>query len=169
MLVVQLAEEKDACDFATILNKSWKDTYSEYVPISHIDKEFNIEELIKNFPDTLSSSDELYMLKLNGKNIGVLKIGKPEDIYKQDMERYGEVLSFHILKDYCGKGYGKIALDFAQKRLKELGFKHICLWVKKQNIKAINFYLKNGFVKTEYSCDDTIDGAPSFVMEKYNI
>ncbi len=54
----------------------------------------------------------------------------------------------------------------ACKRLKELGYKICFLWVKKQNYKAIKFYENKGFVKTQYTCEETNDGAPSFVMEK---
>lgn len=169
MIKIEKAKECDAVDYATILNNSWKDTYSEYVSISHIDTEFNIKSLIDNFPTTLNSSAELYMIKLQNKNIGILQLGSPEDIYKPQMQDYGEILSFHIKKKYCGQGFGTIAIKFAEERLKQMGFKNICVWVKKQNKQAIKFYEKNNFVQTQYSCEETIDGAPSFVMEKNNI
>ena len=169
MLKIELANINDAFDYAHILNQSWKDTYKDYISIEHIDNEFNIDNLIRNFPKNLNINNELYMLKLDDKNIGILQLGSPEDKYKSNMLEYGEILSFHITKDHVGKGYGSVAIKFAEKRLKELGYKHICLWVKKQNEKAIKFYLKHGFDKTSYSCEQTIDGAPSLVMEKYNI
>lgn len=169
MLKIELANMHDAFDYAHILNQSWKDTYKGYISIEHIDSEFNIENLIQDFSKNLNTNNELYMIKLDSKNIGILQLGSPEDIYKSSMSGYGEILSFHIAKDYIGKGYGTLAIDFATKRLKELGYKHICIWVKKQNERAIKFYSKHGFEKTIYSCEQTIDGAPSFVMEKHNI
>ena len=169
MIIIELANIDDAVDYAHILNQSWKDTYKDYVSIEHIDNEFNINNLIQDFSKNLNINDELYMIKLDNKNIGILQLGPPEDKYKSNMLGYGEILSFHIVKDFIGKGYGTIVIEFAEKRLKELGYKHICLWVKKQNERAIKFYLKHGFKKTIYSCEETIDGAPSFVMEKRNV
>ena len=169
MIKIEKAEIQDAYDYAKILNQSWKDTYSEYVSIEHIDNEFNVEGLVKDFPSIISSKNELYMIKFETENIGIMQLGFPEDVYKSDMQGYGEILSLHIKKDYCGKGCGTLAVDFAIKRLKQLGFNHLCVWVKKQNLKAIGFYKSKGFVETNYSCEETIDGAPSFVMEKNNI
>ena len=126
MIRIEKAEIQDAYDYAKILNQSWKDTYSEYISIEHIDNEFNIEGLVKYFPNIINCENELYMIKRKGKNIGILKLGLPEDIYKSDMHGYGEILSLHIKKDCCGKGYGSIAIDFAINRLKQLGGK--LLW-----------------------------------------
>ncbi|MBE5736188.1 MAG: GNAT family N-acetyltransferase [Clostridiales bacterium] len=169
MIKIEKATINDAYDYAKILNQSWKDTYHEYISIDHINNEFNIENLVKAFPTIINSKNELCMIKYKGKNIGILQIGIPEDVYKSDMQDYGEILSLHIKKEYCGRGFGTLAIDFATNRLKQLGFKHLCVWVKKQNYKAINFYKSKGFVETNYSCEETIDGAPSFVMEKNNI
>ena len=169
MIKIERAQIQDAKDYATIVNQSWKDTYGKYISISHIDEEFNITNLVNNFSEFLKSSNELYMIKLDNKNIGIIEIGKPEDLYKNKLNDYGEIMSFHIKKEFCGKGYGSFAIRFAEKRLKQQGYKNLCVWVKKQNINAINFYKSKGFVETKYSCEETVDGAPSFVMEKYEI
>lgn len=167
MINFRKANVEDASTYAPILNQSWKDTYGEYISIEHIDDEFNIEKLIDNFEDYLKNTDfELYMIEYKGQVVGVLELGNPEDIYKEDMDGIGEWRTCHIKKEYQHLGIGTAAEKFACNRLKELGYETVCLWVKKQNEKAIRFHEKNGFKKTNYSCEETIDGAPSFVMEK---
>ena len=158
---------EDASTYAHILNQSWKDTYGKYISIEHIDNEFNIEKLIENFEKHISDiTFEVYMIEYNQQLVGILELGSPEDNYMENMEGIGEWRTCHIKKDYQHLKIGTEACEFVCRRLKELGYKICCLWVKRQNEKAIYFHEKNGFKKTEYSCEETVDGAPSFVMEK---
>ncbi len=167
MINIRRAENNDAKDYATILNQSWKDTYKGYVSYEHIDKEFNIDNLVKNFKEYIKdNSFELYMIEYDNEVVGILELGEPEDIYKSDMSGMGEIRTLHIKKDYHHKGIGKYANQFAIDRLKELGYKKCCCWIKKQNYNSIKFHEKMGFYKTKYDLEKTIDGAPSFVMEK---
>lgn len=166
MVRFRLATNEDAVEYANILNKSWKDTYSEYISVEHIDKEFNIEELIINFKDYINdNSFELYMIEYNDAIAGIVELGIYEDEYKSNMEGIGEIRSLHIRKEFQKIGIGRETINFALNRLKELKYKTCCVWVKKQNTNAIKFYEKNGFNNTQYSCEQTVDGAPSFVME----
>lgn len=169
MIKFRLASKEDASVYAHILNKSWKDTYGEYISIEHIDYEFNIEKLIDTFMDYINDdSFELYMIEYNNQIVGILELGAPdlEDIYKEDMSGFGEFRTLHIKSEYHNLGIGKVAEAFVCNRLLELGYLKSFLWVKKQNQKAILFHEKNGYVKTCYTCDNPADGAPSFVMEK---
>jgi len=50
---------------------------------------------------------------------------------------------------YQGKGYGKELLNFIKEQRK-----HIQLKVYKKNDEAVNFYLRNGFVKKEELLDE---------------
>lgn len=169
MINFRKANTSDATIYAHLLNQSWKDTYGEYISEEHIDNEFNVEKIINNFADYISNSDfELYMIEYNGQVVGILELGSPnpEDIYKENMEGFGEGRTLHIKKEFQGIGIGTIAENFFCQRLKKLGYKNCFIWVKKQNEKAIKFHEKNGFIKTNYTCENPSDGAPSFVMEK---
>ena len=167
MVNFKLAQKEDASIYAHILNQSWKDTYGEYISIEHIDEEFNIEKLIQHFEEYIKNKDtELYMIEYKNNIVGILELGTPEENYKDNMRGIGEWRTLHIKKEFHSLGIGTIAERFTCNRLKELGYKTCCLWVKKQNEKAIQFHRKNGFTKTDYTCEETVDGAPSFVMEK---
>lgn len=167
MIKIVKATKEDAYDYANILNKSWKDTYGEYVSIEHIDDEFNIDILVSNFESYIDNEDyNLYMIKDDDINVGILEVGSYEDKYKENMDGIGEIRTIHIKKEYQNKGIGKIAINFAIDELKSKGYKTVCLWVKKQNYRAISFYEKFGFIKTIYDLEETVDGAPSMIMEK---
>lgn len=167
MIQIRIATESDASGYAHLINKSWKDTYGDYISLEHIDSEFNIEQLIFNFKDYIRCKDfELYVIDYDGKIVGIIELGKYEDQYKENMSGIGEIRSLHIYKEYQNHGLGTMALTFGIHRLSELGYQTCCIWVKKQNTNAISFYEKNGFIKTKYDCCDTVDGAPSFVMER---
>ncbi len=166
MILIRKSTVEDAKDYANIINKSWKDTYGDYISYEHIDDEFNVEKLISEFPKYINSKDyTVYIISLDGKNVGIIELGIYEDKYKEDMTGIGEIRSFHIKKEFQGQGIGSKVIEFAKNELKERGYKTICLWVKKQNHKAIKFYEKFGFKRTIYDLEETIDGAPSMVME----
>ena len=52
-----------------------------------------------------------------------------------------EIIKIGIIKSYQRNGYG----SFLIKELKKLNMKKIFLEVSTENVKAVNFYLKNGF------------------------
>ena len=63
----------------------------------------------------------------------------------------GEIFALYVLSEYYGKGVGQRLMDAALERLK--GYPRICLWVLKENGRAIRFYEKCGF---------TVDGAEKY-------
>lgn len=167
MINIRRAEEKDAHDYATILNQSWKDTYGEYISFAHIDDEFNIDNLINEFPNHIKNTGfELYIIEYDDKVVGIMELGEPDENYKENMIGIGELRTLHIKKDYQGLGIGSAAERFVYNRLKELGYTRVCVWVKKRNTNGIDFYKKRGFTATEFTCENPPDGAPSFIMER---
>lgn len=169
MINFKLATKDDAYIYASILNQSWKDTYGDYISYEHIDDEFNIEQIANTFPMHINDTTfKTYMIQYNGQIVGLVEFGSPdaEDIYKDNLEGFGELRRLYINKSYQNLGIGKETMIFVDQSLIEEGYKNCFLWVKKQNSKAISFYEKNGYVKTDYTCENPSDGAPSFVMEK---
>ena len=54
-------------------------------------------------------------------------------------------MAIYLLPEIWGRGQGSELLRYALGKLKENGFRNICLWVMKGNIRARKFYEKNGF------------------------
>ena len=173
---IKKATEKHANDWAEILHQSSELIYSQYVSRDYMNKSYNVERLRENFLQEINQSNcnsEHYMLIVNDIPVGILKIGQPikyytdgKNYYRDDIEGIGEIKSLHIKREYQRYGIGTQALSFAENRLKELNYKKSSIWVKIQNIKAINFYISRGYQKTNFINHNTNDKAPSMVMER---
>ncbi len=173
---VRVAKQVDANDWAGILHQSSEDIYSQYVSRDYMNRNYSIEKLKKSFLQEVNQDNgnvELYMLAFKGKSVGILKIGRPikyytdgNNYYRNDIEGIGEIKSLHIKSQYQGQGIGSQAISFAENRLKELNYEKSSIWVKMQNVKAINFYISRGYQRTNFINPNTNDKALSMVMEK---
>lgn len=56
-----------------------------------------------------------------------------------------ELRKMYVLKEFQGKGYGKLLLEDSISKAKELGFKKIILETNRKLDKAVTLYLKYGF------------------------
>ena len=55
----------------------------------------------------------------------------------------GEIIAIYVLAEYYGKGVGRQLMEAGMEQLK--AYPKICLWVLKDNGRAIRFYEKSGF------------------------
>ncbi len=55
----------------------------------------------------------------------------------------GEIFALYVLSAYYGKGVGRRLMEAGLAQLK--GYPEVCLWVLKENSRAIRFYRKCGF------------------------
>lgn len=178
-VIIRKASEKDVDDWAKILHESSEITYSHYISRDYLNKNYNVETLKENFLQEINlrnqvkSNSELYMIILDNAPVGILKIGQPvecytdgNNYYRKNTEGIGEIKSLHIKSEYQGRGIGNKAISFAENRLRELNYKISHLWVKQENTKAIEFYKRMGYSKTNFVNPNTNDKAPSMVMEK---
>lgn len=173
---IRKSTEEDVENWAEILHQSSEAIYSQYISREYMNNNYSIKRLKERFlqeVNEVNGISELYMLTLDGISIGILKIGKPikyysdgNNYYRDNIDGIGEIKSLHIKSDYQGHGIGSQAISFAENRLKELNYEKSSIWVKMQNIKAINFYISRGYQKTSYVNPNTNDKAPSMVMEK---
>ena len=107
------------------------------------DKVLQIEKILFKNPMTLtelsnfSKQDSFIIWKIDiGKIIGYVSFFKIKD--------EAAIIKIGIDKSYQRKNYGSYVIS----EMKRIGIKKIFLEVSVENIKAINFYLKNGFYKT---------------------
>ena len=63
---------------------------------------------------------------------------------QRDAPGTGGIFALYVLKEYRGQGVGRQLMDAALEKLK--GYGKVCLWVLKENERAIAFYRKCGFV-----------------------
>ena len=109
------------------------------------EKVLQIEKILFINPMTLtelsnfSKQDSFRIWKIDiGKIIGYVSFFKIKD--------EAEIIKIGIDKSYQRKKYGSYVIS----EMKRIGIKKIFLEVSVENVRAINFYLKNGFYKTGF-------------------
>lgn len=101
---------------------------------------------------------EYYLLEHQNNDVGYLAIEKRND----DLF----LSKIYLLKTCRGKGLGKEAFSFIEKRATDLKCKSISLTVNKNNTNSIKAYEKIGFKNTEAIVMDIGNG---FVMDDYRM
>ena len=83
--------------------------------------------------------DGLLVAKDGMRVIGFVGYGAAGDALPET----GEIFALYVLGAFCGRGVGTALMDAALERLRQ--YPRVCLWVLKENRKAIRFYEKCGF------------------------
>ena len=109
----------------------------DYRKILKIEKKLFINPMTLTELSNFSKQDSFKVWKIDiGKIIGYVSFFKIKD--------EAEIIKIGIDKSYQRKNYGSYVIS----EMKRIGIKKIFLEVSVENVKAINFYLKNGFYKT---------------------
>ena len=110
---------------------------NEYIKVLQIEKILFINPMTLAELTNFSKQDSFRIWKIDiGKIIGYVSFFEIKD--------EAEIIKIGIEKSYQRKNYGSYVIS----EMKRMGIKKIFLEVSVENIKAINFYLKNGFHKT---------------------
>jgi ribosomal protein S18 acetylase RimI-like enzyme len=111
---------------------------------AYLEESFNTAQL----QSELSEPDsEFYMACDNGRTIGYLKINTGKAQTEMKLQNSLEVQRIYVLKEYFGKAVGQLLFKKAVQVAKEKKIDTIWLGVWEKNIRAIQFYKKNGFVE----------------------
>ena len=86
---------------------------------------------------------KIYVLLEDEKIVSVVEIMRTFDTN----EAY--IYGFFTKKEFTGKGYASILLDFTIDKMKQSGIKKLTLTVDPKNEKAIKLYFKHGFIEKE--------------------
>ena len=120
--------------------QSWHEAYPGMVSQDYLDR-FTLEKAEK-----LAFSwggDHLIIAKAGDRVIGFVGYGNRGE----EAPETGEIFALYVLSEYYGTGVGKQLMDAGLEQLK--GYPQICLWVLKENKRAIRFYEKCGFQADE--------------------
>ena len=117
---------------------AWHEAYTDLISKAYLDK-LTLEkctEIAYQWPDNI------LIAKDGERVVGFVGYGGP----REEPSNAGVIFALYVLKDYYGTGVGR--------RLLEAGLAHltayptVCLWVLKENRRAIRFYEKCGFHAT---------------------
>lgn len=147
--MIRPLEKQDYKAVIDIVNHNWKTVYNGYINPYLIDEAGCIERENELEIEFDTGSLENYVMEADGKVVGLLSFGDTED---EDIKGAFEIWRVYIHPDYQSKGIGRLFMNFALKNAVEKGYKQSVIWAFKNNSRAINFYLKSGYVidKEEY-------------------
>ncbi len=109
------------------------------------------DEIVKKYQNKLQKKiQDLYIIKLNQKDIGLVQIYKFEnDITLAELDKYRNIYEYDLFigeKEYLNKGIGPKVVNFINKLIyKKYNADLIILRPFKRNIRAIKCYQKCGF------------------------
>ena len=115
--------------------RCWQEVYAGIIRQDYLD-----QISLKNCEErAFRWLDGLFVAKDEGRVIGFVGFGDRGE----EAPETGEVFALYVLPEYFGKGVGLRLMQAALEQLKD--YAKICLWVLKENHRAIRFYQKCGF------------------------
>lgn len=91
-------------------------------------------------------NSEFYFAKHNGKVVGYLKVNIGESQTERKVKNALEIERIYVIKEYYGKKVGQFLYNKALELALEKNLENVWLGVWEQNLRAIRFYEKNGFI-----------------------
>lgn len=114
---------------------SWHEAYPDLVSQEYLDK-LTIEKCEKI---AFNWTDNIIVAKDGDRVVGFIGYGDRGE----EAPNTGEIFALYVLSEYYGKGTGLQLMEAGLDQLKE--YPQVCLWVLKDNKRAIRFYQKCGF------------------------
>ncbi|MFG4002380.1 GNAT family N-acetyltransferase [Flavobacterium aquidurense] len=110
----------------------------------YLDEKFSSDKLIEELNNTDS---EFYFATLENDVIGYLKVNFGESQTELKDDTALEIERIYVSKEFHGKKVGQLLYEKAIQIAKDKNVHYVWLGVWENNVRAISFYTKNGFVE----------------------
>lgn len=156
MFSIRKASQEEFSDIANIHFKSWNAAYLEFLPESYINKENNLSEKVKMWEKIVAHPDVTvwvaYESSHDNEHDSVGFIG-----YFNKGNEY-EITTLYVLPEYHSLGIGTQLMSTALTDILNVTHKpSLYLWVLKDNVSAIRFYKKYGFINSGEVSEELYD------------
>ncbi|MBR3962967.1 MAG: GNAT family N-acetyltransferase [Oscillospiraceae bacterium] len=131
-MIIKVSKE-NIIDSAKVYMESWKDSHKDICSSEFIEKH-DSEYMVNYLLNKIQNGYKLYIDYFERKPVGIVGINPADE----------EICLLYILPEEQGKGFGSELLEFALKKCK-----NPYITVLDSNKKAIDFYLKRGFIPSE--------------------
>ncbi len=136
ILLKKMETDEETRGKAYVHWKSWHEAYPGLVSDDYLDK-LTLEKCEKI---AYSWPDNIIVAKEDNRVIGFVGFGNRGN----EAPDTGEIFALYVLPEYYGKGVGRKLMEAGLEQLKD--YPQVCLWVLRENKRAIRFYRKLGFV-----------------------
>ena len=110
----------------------------------YLDENFSIEKLTNELNN---KNSEFYFARLEDTVIGYLKLNFGESQTELKDNKALEIERIYVPKEYHGQSVGQILYEKAIQVAKQKDTDYVWLGVWEENLRALSFYRKNGFVE----------------------
>lgn len=124
-------------------SETFSGSNSEENMAKYLEEELSLEKLT----DELSSPNSAFYFAMLGNTIiGYLKLNFGQSQTELQDDKAVEIERIYVLKAYHGKSVGQLLYDKAIEVARQANADYVWLGVWEENLRAIRFYKKNGFV-----------------------
>ncbi|QDP02406.1 GNAT family N-acetyltransferase [Thalassotalea sp. PS06] len=145
---VQLATANDAKALSTLMEKSFRDTFSEFNAPDDMDayclKNYSEE---KQCSEILNSDIVTKLVFVDDVLAGFTQVRPGNSFDSCPLKQPLHLDRIYVGKDFLGTGVGKILFEDALQQAKDLECDGVWLGVWEDNPRAIRFYQKFGFIE----------------------
>ena len=123
--------------------ETFSESNSEENMKTYLEEGFSSEKLITELND---KNSEFYFAKSDNEVIGYLKLNFGESQTELKDNKALEIERIYVSKEFHGKNIGQLLYNKAIEIAKNKKVDYVWLGVWEENLRAISFYKKNGFV-----------------------
>ncbi|MES2239308.1 MAG: GNAT family N-acetyltransferase [Bacteroidota bacterium] len=124
--------------------ETFSESNSEQNMIDYLEEGFSKEKLTTELND---ENSEFYFATIENEIIGYLKVNFGESQTELKDSKALEIERIYVSKEFHGKKVGQLLYDKAIEIAKQKKIEYVWLGVWEENLRALNFYKKNGFVE----------------------
>lgn len=132
----------------------------------YLQKEFSYEKLSTELND---KNVEFYFAIDEDKVIGYLKLNQAASQTELKDDNAIEIERIYVLKEFHGKNIGQLLYEKSIDIANQKGFQYVWLGVWEKNQRAINFYIKNGFIEFDKHIFKLGEDNQTDIMMKLNL
>lgn len=160
----------DIDQLQSICRETFKETFAavntEENMTKHLEEGFSKERLSAELSDETSES---YFAMDEGLVVGYLKLNGGESQTELKDAKALEIERIYVLKKYQGKKIGQLLFEKAIQIARQRNAAYIWLGVWEENLKAISFYRKNGFIEFDKHIFKLGDDEQTDIMMKFSL
>jgi ribosomal protein S18 acetylase RimI-like enzyme len=110
----------------------------------YLEENFSLEKLTEELNDKNSA---FYFAALDNNIIGYIKLNFEQSQTELKDDRALEIERIYVLQEFHGQRIGQLLYEKAMQIAKQRNASYVWLGVWEKNLRALNFYNKNGFVE----------------------
>ena len=145
---IQKVTLNDIAQLQKIGRQTFSETFSEANSEenmkNYLQEGFSIEKLTNEINN---KNSEFYFATFNNEIIGYLKLNFGDSQTELKDHKALEIERIYVSKEFHGKKVGQFLYDKAIQIAKQKNAEYVWLGVWEENLRAISFYKKNGFVE----------------------